>query len=155
MMAPTISLATSTRSGKSVWRPGPPPPCIVANCGLFRLLLRFCWFFGSSSSTISLLPSNSMPFNPDTALKENDRKLGGEQILDSGWTYLWAWSWFSNVIWTVCVFGSLLVTASQCSTLPYGFKSGSMSSKWACCGIPLITILAILKRRRKTIINNH
>lgn len=57
-----------------------------------------------------------------------------------GFQYRWAWSWVSNVMWIVWVFGSLLETASQFSTVPYGFKSGSMSSKWACNGIPLITI---------------
>lgn len=45
-------------------------------------------------------------------------------------------------MWTVWVLGSLLVTASQPSTLPYGRSSGSMSAKRASCGIPLITIFA-------------
>lgn len=63
--------------------------------------------------------------------------------------YLCAWSWFSKVIWTVCVLGSLLVPASQCSTLPYGFSNGSISSNLACCGIPLMTILAVVLQEEK------
>lgn len=38
------------------------------------------------------------------------------------------------------MFESLTDTASQCSTLPNGVNSGSISSKRACIGMPLNTI---------------
>lgn len=63
IIAPTISLWTKMRSGKSACRPGPGMP----GYGLrwFRWLRR--WFL-SSCSACSLLPSNSTPFRPPAAL---------------------------------------------------------------------------------------
>uniref|UniRef100_A0A182UZT0 Uncharacterized protein n=1 Tax=Anopheles merus TaxID=30066 RepID=A0A182UZT0_ANOME len=44
---------------------------------------------------------------------------------------------------------ALRPTRLFCSTLPYGFSNGSISSNLACCGIPLMTILAVVLQEEK------